>query len=134
MKRSFTLRVGTAILLTTLVPSSIAYALTNGLCLTPPMGWSSWYTFGCSATETEIMQMADAMATNGMMGAGYQYINIDDCWAGYRDTNGVIVADTNSFPSGIKALADYVHSGGLKLGLYSDRGTNTCDGRPGLYG
>ena len=74
MKSRFTLRVGAAILLIalgTLVPRSTAYALTNGLCLTPPMGWSSWNTFHCSVTETEIMQMADAMATNGMMDAGY---------------------------------------------------------------
>jgi alpha-galactosidase len=98
------------------------------------MGWSSWDSFYCNITETDIMQMADAMATNGMKDAGYQYINIDDCWALYRDAAGVIVADTNSFPSGIKALADYVHSRGLKLGLYTDRGLYTCAGRPGSYG
>ncbi len=116
-----------------LVPSFTASALTNGLCLTPPMGWSSWDTFLYSVTETDVMQMADAMATNGMKAAGYQYINIDDGWPLYRDAAGVIVADTNSFPSGIKALADYVHSRGLKLGLYTDRGYYTCGGRPGSY-
>jgi alpha-galactosidase len=98
------------------------------------MGWSSWNYFHCGVTETDVMRMADVMATNGMKDAGYQYINIDDCWALYRDTNGVVVADTNSFPSGIKALADYVHSRGLKFGLYTDRGSATCAGRPGSYG
>ena len=137
MKGGSNLRVGAAILLVALgplVPGSTAYALTNGLCLTPPMGWSSWNTFGCRVTETEIRQMADAMATNGMKGAGYRYINIDDSWQGYRNTNGVMVADTSSFPSGIKALADYIHSRGLKFGLYSSRGIYSCCGRVGSYG
>jgi alpha-galactosidase len=74
------------------------------------------------------------MASNGMAAAGYQFINIDDCWQSSRDGNGVIVADPVKFPSGIKALADYVHSKGLKLGVYSDHGTATCQGRPGGYG
>jgi alpha-galactosidase len=137
MKRRFTLRVAAAILLialATLVPRSTAYALTNGLCPTPPMGWSSWNRFGCSVTETDILQMADAMATNGMKDAGYQYINIDDAWQGSRDTNGVMMANATSFPSGIKALADYIHSRGLKFGLYSSRGVYTCCGRRGSYG
>ena len=117
-----------------LVPSFTSYALTNGLCLTPPMGWNSWNKFNYNVNETLVRQVADAMATNGMKDVGYEYINIDDCWQSHRDTNGVIVADTNTFPSGIKALADYVHSKGLKLGIYSDRGTNTCAHRPGSYG
>ena len=70
--------------------------------------------------------IANTMATNGMLAAGYQYINLDDGWAGYRDTNGVMVSDTNRYPSGIKALADYVHAKGFKFGLYTTGGTNTC--------
>jgi len=81
-----------------------------------------------------IRQTADAMATNGMKEAGYEYVNIDDCWHGVRDAQGFMQPDTNRFPSGIKALADYVHSKGLKLGIYSDVGNQTCGGRPGSRG
>jgi alpha-galactosidase len=109
-------------------------ALTNGVALIPPMGWNSWNNFGCNINEGLIRAMADAMATNGMKAAGYQFINMDDCWQGTRDPTGVIVPDPARFPSGIKALADYVHSKGLKLGLYSDHGLQTCGGRPGGYG
>ncbi len=109
-------------------------ALTNNLALTPPMGWNSWNHFACGVSDAIIRSQADAMATNGMKAAGYQYINIDDCWAVSRDSNGVIVADPVNFPNGIKALADYVHSRGLKLGIYSDWSTFTCVGRPGSYG
>jgi alpha-galactosidase len=108
--------------------------LTNQLALTPPMGWNSWNKFACSVNEEIVRAEADAMATNGMKAAGYEFINIDDCWQIGRDSNGVIVADPSAFPSGIKALADYVHSRGLKLGIYSDHGTATCQGRPGGYG
>ena len=109
-------------------------ALTNGLALTPPMGWNSWNNFGCNINEGLIRAIADAMATNGMKAAGYQFINMDDCWQSNRDPTGVIMPDPTRFPSGIKALADYVHSKGLKLGLYSDHGVQTCGGRPGGYG
>ena len=109
-------------------------ALTNNLALTPPMGWNSWNHFSCSISDAIIRSQADAMATNGMKAAGYQFINIDDCWAVSRDSNGVIVADPVKFPYGIQALADYVHSRGLKLGIYTDHGTQTCAGRPGSYG
>jgi alpha-galactosidase len=98
------------------------------------MGWNSWNNFGCGIDEGIIRSMADAMATNGMKAAGYQYINLDDCWQVARDANGVIVADPTKFPSGIKALADYVHAKGLKLGVYSDHGLSTCGGRPASYG
>ncbi|MEJ0090888.1 MAG: malectin domain-containing carbohydrate-binding protein [Limisphaerales bacterium] len=104
------------------------------LALTPPMGWNSWNKFQCDVTEDLIRQTADAMATNGMKEAGYQYVNIDDCWHGVRDAQGFMQPDTNRFPSGIKALADYVHSKGLKLGIYSDVGNQTCGGRPGSRG
>jgi alpha-galactosidase len=93
------------------------------------MGWNNHPGFSCRPNEVLIKGIADAIATNGMKEAGYQYVNLDDGWQGYRDTNGILVADTNTFPSGIKALADYVHSKGLKFGIYSTRGTNTCCGR-----
>lgn len=117
-----------------LIAAPTSHALTNNLALTPPMGWNSWNNFDCAIDEVIIRSMADAMATNGMKAAGYQYINLDDCWQVARDANGVIVADPARFPSGIKALADYVHAKGLKLGLYSDHGLNTCAGRPGGFG
>ena len=117
-----------------LIAAPASHALTNNLVLTPPMGWNSWNNFGCDINEAIIRSMADAMATNGMKAAGYQYINLDDCWQVSRDSSGIIVADPAKFPSGIKALADYVHAKGLKLGLYSDHGLYTCGGRPGGYG
>ena len=101
---------------------------------TPQMGWNSWNTFACDINEKMIRDMADVMAANGMKEAGYEYINIDDCWHGQRDAMGFIQADKTHFPSGIKALADYVHSKGLKLGIYSDAGGKTCGGRPGSRG
>src|ERR1035437_7386463 len=126
--------IRTALVLVVLVPLGSAWGLTNVLALTPPMGWNSWNHFQCNIDETIIKSMADVMATNGMRVAGYQFINIDDCWQANRDSNGVIVADPTRFPGGIKALADYVHSKGLKLGIYSDHGTSTCQGKPGSYG
>ena len=101
------------------------------LVATPPMGWNSWNKFGCDVSETLIKSVADAITTNGMKDAGYQYVVIDDCWQVSRDADGGIVADPQRFPSGIKALADYVHAKGLKFGIYSCAGTNTCAGRPG---
>ena len=104
------------------------------LALTPPMGWNSWNKFACNVSEDMIREMADAMVKSGMKDAGYQYVVIDDCWQVTRDENGNIVADPHRFPSGIKALADYVHSLGLKFGIYSDAGSKTCAGRPGGLG
>ena len=106
----------------------------NTLAKTPPMGWNSWNKFACNVSEDMIRQTADAMVSSGMKDAGYQYVVIDDCWQVERDANGNIVADGKRFPSGIKALADYVHGKGLKFGLYSDAGTKTCQGRPGSRG
>jgi alpha-galactosidase len=98
------------------------------------MGWNSWNKFGGSITDTLVRGIADAMVSSGMQAAGYQYINIDDMWqASSRDSSGNIAPDSSKFPNGMKALADYVHGKGLKLGLYSDRGTKTCAGRPGSY-
>ncbi|MFZ5551224.1 MAG: glycoside hydrolase family 27 protein [Pseudomonadota bacterium] len=104
------------------------------LAPTPPMGWNSWNKFACNVSEQLIRQQADGMAASGMKAAGYRYIVIDDCWQKSRDADGNIQADPERFPSGIKALADYVHSKGLKFGLYSDAGSLTCGGRPGSAG
>jgi len=103
------------------------------LAKTPPMGWNSWNKFGCNVSDRLIREMADAMVSSGMQAAGYQYVNIDDCWQVSRDAQGTIVADPTRFASGIKAVADYVHSKGLKLGVYTDAGRQTCEGRPGSY-
>jgi alpha-galactosidase len=104
----------------------------NGLARTPPMGWNSWNKFAGRVDDAAVRGMADAMASNGMKDAGYQYINIDDTWEGGRDANGNIVSN-KKFPD-MKALADYVHSKGLKLGIYSSPGPQTCAGYEGSYG
>ncbi|MCD6377150.1 MAG: glycoside hydrolase family 27 protein [Caldisericaceae bacterium] len=104
------------------------------LALTPPMGWNSWNTFKCDINENLIKEIADAMVSSGMKDAGYEYVIIDDCWQVSRDSAGNIQADPEKFPSGIKALADYIHSKGLKFGIYSDAGLKTCQGRPGSRG
>ncbi|KAF2312547.1 hypothetical protein GH714_035032 [Hevea brasiliensis] len=101
--------------------------LANGLGLTPPMGWNSWNHFHCDIEEQLIRETADAMVSTGLAALGYHYINLDDCWAELnRDSQGNLVPRASTFPSGIKALADYVHKKGLKLGIYSDAGTQTC--------
>ncbi len=104
------------------------------LALTPPMGWNSWNKFNSGVNEKLIRETADAMVSSGMKDAGYQYVNIDDCWQGQRDGEGYIQPDPKRFPSGMKALADYIHSKGLKIGIYSDAGAKTCGGRPGSRG
>jgi alpha-galactosidase len=110
------------------------FALDNGLAKTPPMGWNSWNKFACDVNEQLIRGMADALVSTGLKDAGYQYLVIDDCWQVSRDNDGNIVPDPQHFPSGIKALADYVHAKGLKFGIYSDAGTGTCQNRPGSRG
>jgi alpha-galactosidase len=104
------------------------------LAKTPPMGWNSWNKFSCNVSESLIMGMADAMVSSGMKDAGYEYVVIDDCWQVSRDENGEIVADKERFPNGIKYLADYIHSKGLKFGIYSCAGSLTCQKRPGGRG
>lgn len=101
---------------------------------TPAMGWNSWNTFGCNLSDQLIRDMADAMVASGMKEAGYEYINIDDCWQGERDARGYLTAHPERFPHGIKAVADYVHSKGLKIGIYSDAGNKTCAGYAGSRG
>jgi alpha-galactosidase len=133
--KSFKTAAWPSILLGVLLGSQpAAKAVDDGLARTPPMGWNSWNKFGGNINEAIIRQAAEAMATNGMKEAGYAYINIDDCWHGKRDERGFIQADPQRFPSGMKALADYVHVLGLKLGIYSDAGWRTCAGRPGSRG
>ena len=104
------------------------------LALTPPMGWNSWNIYACDITEQLVREVADAIVDRGLKDVGYEYVVIDDCWHGERDSLGFITADPAKFPSGIKALADYVHSKGLKFGIYSDAGWKTCGGRPGSRG
>lgn len=106
----------------------------EGLAATPQMGWNSWNTFACDINEQLIRDTADVMVKSGLKDAGYVYVNIDDCWHGKRDDKGAIHPDPDRFPSGMKALADYVHDKGLKIGIYSDVGATTCGGRPGSRG
>ncbi|WP_225851349.1 glycoside hydrolase family 27 protein, partial [Streptomyces sp. HPF1205] len=112
-----------------------AAALGNGLALTPQMGFNDWNAYGCNVSESLIKATAQAMHTDGMQAAGYSYVNIDDCWlTKSRDSSGRLVPDPAKFPDGIKGTADYVHSLGLKLGIYEDAGTATCAGYPGSLG
>lgn len=105
------------------------------LAATPQMGWNDWNAFGCDVNAKLVEETADAMIANGMKADGYQYVNIDDCWLEkQRDANGDLVPDPTKFPGGIKAVADYVHARGLKLGIYESAGTATCAGYPGSLG
>lgn len=123
---------------------SAAQALDNGLGLLPVLGWNTWCTLGpCGrdyCDEEEVKAMADVIVSSGLKDLGYQYVNLDDCWASLRDRTGQITADRNRFPSGMKAVADYIHSKGLKYGLYTDAGLYTCSSGerpykiPGSYG
>jgi len=107
----------------------------GNLAPTPPMGWNSWNNFGCNIDEELIRETADALVASGMRDAGYEYVNIDDCWmAPERDAQGRLQPDPERFPNGIDALADYVHARGLKLGIYSSAGTATCQGLPASLG
>jgi alpha-galactosidase len=106
----------------------------EGLAETPPMGWNSWNHFQCNVSEDLIKEIADAMVESGMKDAGYEYVVIDDCWHGERDENGFIQEHPERFPSGMKALAEYIHSLGLKFGIYSSAGYETCAGYPASRG
>ncbi|KAK4884297.1 hypothetical protein RN001_000568 [Aquatica leii] len=121
------------------------YALNNGLALTPPMGWMSWQRFRCLTdcnlypdeciSDKLFRNMADLMSSEGYLEAGYEYLIIDDCWLEKeRDENGRLQPDHKRFPYGIKNLSDYIHSKGLKFGIYEDYGTHTCAGYPGILG
>ncbi|HTV24400.1 MAG TPA: NPCBM/NEW2 domain-containing protein, partial [Polyangiaceae bacterium] len=114
------------------VPSGV---LDPALAATPPMGFNNWNAFGCDVNEALIQETADFFVSSGLKDAGYQYVNIDDCWAQMeRGADGRLVPDPVKFPSGIAGVAEYVHSKGLKLGIYGDAGTRTCAGYPGSLG
>ncbi|MEU8956442.1 NPCBM/NEW2 domain-containing protein [Streptomyces sp. NPDC048518] len=120
-------------------PEAGGVQLPDGLALTPPMGFNNWNSTQCRAEFDEAMVkgIADIFVEKGLKRAGYQYVNLDDCWAlPERDANGKLVPDPVRFPGGIKAVADYVHSKGLKLGIYTSAGTKTCNsaGFPGALG
>jgi len=102
------------------------------LARTPPMGWNSWNHFACEVSDRVVRAQADAMVRSGMKAAGYTYVLIDDCWEGQRDAEGYIHPNAK-FPN-MKALADYVHARGLKIGIYSSPGPKTCGGYEGSYG
>ncbi|WP_199853051.1 NPCBM/NEW2 domain-containing protein [Plantactinospora sp. BC1] len=105
------------------------------LAPTPPMGFNNWNAFGCDVSETLIKETADVLVSSGLAAAGYEYVNIDDCWSlRERGPDGRLVPDPVKFPSGISGVADYVHGKGLKLGIYGDAGTATCAGYPGSLG
>ncbi len=102
---------------------------------TPPMGYNTWNTFGAEINEKLLIELADALVSTGLRDIGYDYLVIDDCWAEKeRDENGKMVPDKNKFPNGMKAVSDYIHSKGLKFGMYSCVGTMTCAGYPGSFG
>ncbi|MCF7956828.1 MAG: NPCBM/NEW2 domain-containing protein [Phycisphaerae bacterium] len=105
------------------------------LAMTPPMGWNSWNFFAKEIDEAKIKAVADAMVSSGMRDAGYQYLVLDDAWmAAERDKNGALQADPEKFPKGMKEIGDYIHSKGLKFGIYEDRAYRTCQSLPGSFG
>jgi alpha-galactosidase len=117
-----------------LTPATQAQALDNGVGRTPPMGWNTWNTFGCNINETLIRQTADAMVSSGMRDLGYEYVVVDDCWFNpNRDSAGNLQANPSRFPSGMKALGDYLHARGLKFGLYQAPLDRTCAQYFGSY-
>src|SRR6202453_2763031 len=134
MNRQLSAVLAGVLLLSSMLVSQENNVPSANLALTPPMGWNSWNKFACNVNEQMIESMADAMVKSGMKDAGYQYVNIDDCWQVNRDAQGNIVADPQRFPHGMKAVSDYIHSLGLKFGVYSDAGSKTCAGRPGGLG
>jgi len=113
------------------MPNSI-----KSLAATPPMGWNSWNLFGANIQEETIRQVAVALVTTGLKDCGYEYVVIDDCWSVKkgRDAHGDLVPDPEKFPNGMRALADEIHSLGLKIGIYSDAAEKTCAGYPGSFG
>ena len=121
-----------ALLLAALFMPSTLLAQTSTLAATPPMGWNSWNLFAGRVTDKDVRAAADAMVSSGMKDAGYIYVNIDDTWQGERDAQGNIQANSK-FPD-MKALADYVHSKGLKIGIYSGPGAQTCAKYEGSLG
>lgn len=122
-----------ALLLALAVLPAVVRGYDNGLGRTPQMGWNSWNHFGCTVNESVIKATADAFLEKNLPKYGYKYVNVDDCWAGSRSSNGSIQPDNTTFPD-FQDMIDYVHSKGLLFGLYSDAGNKTCAGRPGSLG
>ena len=130
---SFCVLLLVLVALTAVVPSR-ASALDNGVGRTPPMGWNSWNTFACDINESLIRGMADSIVSSGMRDAGYQYVVVDDCWMNPdRDASGNLQGDPTRFPSGMKALGDYIHGKGLKFGIYQAPLDRTCAQYFGSY-
>jgi alpha-galactosidase len=136
-RRLLRLLTATALTLTACVTASAgstADAAPGSPALTPPLGWNSWNSFGCGITEAQVRQAADAMVSSGMKGAGYQYVVVDDCWFDpQRDAAGNLRANPTKFPSGMKALGDYIHGKGLKFGIYQAPNEKTCAQGVGTY-
>jgi alpha-galactosidase len=123
------------IAITLLLTSALSAQKFENLAQTPPMGWNSWNTFATDINEQLVKDIADAFVKLGLKDAGYEYIVLDDGWsASERDEEGNLVADPKKFPSGMKALADYIHGKGLKFGIYNCAGSKTCGGYPGSRG
>jgi alpha-galactosidase len=137
MRRLTTMLAAAALLLSsalTVLAPSAAQALDNGVARTPPMGWNSWNSFGCNINETLIRQMADSIVSSGMRDLGYRYVVVDDCWFNpNRDSAGNLQGDPVRFPSGMKALGDYLHSRDLKFGIYQVPVDKTCAQYFGAY-
>lgn len=135
--RLFRLLTAAALTVTASVTASAqstATAAPGSPALTPPLGWNSWNSFGCGITEAQVRQAADAMVSSGMRDAGYRYVVVDDCWFDpQRDAQGNLRANPTKFPSGMKALGDYIHSKGLKFGIYQVPGERTCAQTVGTY-
>jgi len=123
---------GAALLISILGISGAPRPPQEAAALTPPMGWNSWNHFACKVSDATVRAQAEAMVASGMKAAGYVYVNIDDCWQGTRDAQGFI-HPSERFPD-MKALGDYIHSKGLKLGIYSSPGPKTCAGYEGSFG
>ncbi|MEU2268059.1 ricin-type beta-trefoil lectin domain protein [Streptomyces olindensis] len=136
-RRLLRLLAATALTLSACATTSVgttAQAAPGSPALTPPLGWNSWNSFGCGITEAQVRQAADAMVSSGMKAAGYQYVVVDDCWFDpQRDAAGNLRANPTKFPSGMKALGDYIHSKGLKFGIYQAPNEKTCAQGVGTY-
>jgi len=126
------LTISVFVLLSASFPSTTA--LNNGLGLVPSMGFNTWYDVFMNPTEDSCLALVDAIKATGLYDAGYHYFNLDDGVFSGRDANGTLVANPSQFPNGIQSLVDRVHAAGMKFGIYTDRGTQTCGGRPGAQG
>ncbi|GAA4877272.1 glycoside hydrolase family 27 protein [Kitasatospora terrestris] len=135
--RRLRLLAAAALMLTACVTASTtttAEAAPGSPASTPPLGWNSWNSFGCGVDESKVRQAADAMVSSGMKDAGYRYVVVDDCWFDpQRDGAGNLRANPTKFPGGMKALGDYIHSKGLKFGLYEAPNERTCAQAVGSY-